>query len=115
MEQPEKLDSNVFVRNMCLFLRTPSLLAKTTIDSVFSAFHYKISSIIFNNIQTSTSPLFSESEFILQVLKQTFKSIELVLQKEVNKIAEESFTERETLLVADVISESTVKIARARE
>lgn len=104
---------------MCLFLRNPSLLKSATIESVFSSFHYKIASIIFNNIQTSTTPLFSETEFILQVLKQCFKSIELTLNKEVNKIAEQlTDADNETNKLfncADVRSEFTERIAKAQE
>jgi hypothetical protein len=69
LHKPELLRNNVFIKNMCLFLRNPSLIHRNAVKAVFNAFSYKISSIIFNNIQTQATPLFSENEFIVQVLK----------------------------------------------
>jgi hypothetical protein len=91
--KPEILEKNTFLRNMCLFLKTQLLFrSKTLVETIYGNFHYKVASIIYNNLQTGNA-LFSDQEFSIQVLKQVQKSVDQILQKEVDKIAEAAFEE----------------------
>lgn len=114
MTNPSQLEKNTYIRNMCVFLRNPNLINKTTVTSCFNAFSYKIASIIFNNIQTGSNPLFSSDEFTQQVLKQVQKSVELVLKREVNQIAEEDFGAESVMGGAEVETENTGKVEAAK-